>query len=125
MPSKKILYTLCILYYAFITFLSSIPSKEQPSLSFLPQIPHFDKIIHFVLYGLWGALISYSLYRFPQKLFHTKLRIISLFVILFSLAALDEYHQSFVPGRDMDFLDFIADCAGLICFYYFVKKKIK
>lgn len=29
--------------------------------------------------------------------------------------ALDEWHQSFVPGRDADFLDWTADVAGAIC----------
>ena len=31
-----------------------------------------------------------------------------------ALAASDEYHQSFVPGRDASFLDFLTDCLGAL-----------
>jgi len=29
---------------------------------------------------------------------------------------LDEYHQSFVPGRSVDFYDFLADCGGALLY---------
>ncbi len=37
------------------------------------------------------------------------------FVLLFGalFAVSDEIHQSFVPGRDPDFFDWLADCVGI------------
>lgn len=29
---------------------------------------------------------------------------------------LDEYHQSFVPGRSVEFYDFLADCGGALLY---------
>lgn len=29
---------------------------------------------------------------------------------------MDEYHQSFVPGRTVDFYDFLADCGGALLY---------
>ena len=29
---------------------------------------------------------------------------------------LDEYHQGFVPGRSVEFYDFLADCGGALLY---------
>ncbi len=43
-------------------------------------------------------------------------------------AALDEMHQSIVPGRSADFMDMVADSVGLISalgIFYFVRSNRK
>lgn len=74
-----------------------------------PSLPHnSDKIVHFGSYALLGATIAWAsrLQRRPQ------LARWVAFVALF--AALDEWHQQFIPNRRMDTLDWVADVAGAV-----------
>jgi VanZ family protein len=67
-------------------------------------IPHFDKVVHFSVYGLLGVLTCRTR-RGPGWAF--------LAVVLTSLyGASDEWHQSFVPGRTAGVADWIADTLG-------------
>jgi VanZ family protein len=69
-----------------------------------PDVPGIDKVVHFAVYGLlatlvvrlgrgsraaWGAVFLVSLYGF-----------------------LDEWHQSFTPGRSVEVGDWVADTGG-------------
>ena len=91
-------------YLAFIFFLSS---REEPNLN-LP-FPQADKGIHFILYIPLLLLVI----RFLRGNLKKNVLLAS---IIFSLlyAASDEWHQSFVPTRKMDFFDFLADALGIM-----------
>src|SRR5688572_23061678 len=70
-----------------------------------PGIPHLDKVAHFCVYGLLGTLLvrtGVGGRRGPM----IALIIASLYGVT------DEIHQSFVPGRSMEFADWVADTAG-------------
>lgn len=74
-----------------------------------------DKVMHFGAYFLLGALLCYitTSTRLPQRF-----AMIAGVGLLY--AAVDEFTQSFVPGRTSDVKDFFADAAGLftaIAFY--------
>ncbi|MBI4397952.1 MAG: VanZ family protein [Candidatus Omnitrophica bacterium] len=75
-------------------------------------IPNLDKIIHFVLYfplpGLFFLHYRVAWAQRPVSFFFKMAVILSLIY-----AASDEWHQSFVPGRNMDFFDFLADAVGI------------
>ena len=55
-----------------------------------------------------------------------------LILIIPLRGALDEFHQSFVPGRNVDFFDGVTDCfgglVGVVVGYkiisYFLKKRV-
>lgn len=64
---------------------------------------------HFCGYGL-AALIFYVLYRKLQLRFSFLLAVVTIFII----ACLDEYRQSFIPGRTGIFDDVKIDTAGAI-----------
>jgi len=68
-----------------------------------PQIDHFDKVVHFSVYGLLGTLVVRAVGRSRWVL---AVLVVSLF------GASDEWHQSFVPGRSMEFADWVADTLG-------------
>ena len=112
---------LCALaiYCAFIYWLSSKHSIPTPKL-----FPHQDKVFHLGAYFIMGALA----WRFFRN-YWSKNTIIMSCSVLFCLfyGMTDEWHQSFVPGRDADWKDLVADTMGAIIamgFISFVNRKI-
>jgi VanZ family protein len=97
-----------VAYCAAIYALSSLPASKLA----LELFPHADKLIHAVEYGLLGVLVARALGKGTPW----ELRRIEAVVgaILFCLAfgALDEIHQSYVPGRLSEVLDVVADVGG-------------
>ena len=96
---------LCILIFAQ----SSFPSPEQ-----LPRFRYSDKVLHVMAYAVLAFLFSRAL----NSMRRWRNRPGMLF--LFGVAAAtfyglsDEWHQSFVPGRNADFGDVAADFAGAL-----------
>lgn len=83
------------------------------SMSRLPAPPGFltDKHAHVGTYGVLAALLVWGLTdRSPAR---TTWATAAAAVALAALyGASDEWHQSFVPGRDVSALDLAADTAG-------------
>ena len=95
-----------LLYCSLIYWLSSRPSIPTPML-----FEHQDKIHHMGAYFIMGLLAS----RFFNDFFEKKAMwfIASLsFCSLYGMS--DEWHQSFVQGRNSDFFDWIADTFGAL-----------
>ena len=86
--------------------LRSVPSGLR-SLFFVP-----DKLIHFMLYLALGGLLARAKWVSETELWHA-----FLLVAGFGYGAVDEFHQSFVPGRTPDFTDWIADVMGIASGY--------
>lgn len=95
---------LLFLWMTTIFILSAQSSLPAPSL-FEGQ----DKLEHFLAYGLLGVLLSRSL--MPMKV-ETWWRILLITALTTLYGISDEYHQSFVPGRDVSALDVLADGVG-------------
>ncbi len=96
-----------IVYAAAIIAVSSIPNIKTPETDF----PALDKLAHFVEYAVFAFLTFRSFSNLSARISVNLVLILSvLFLSLF--AFLDEYHQSFVPGRQQDYNDFLADCLG-------------
>lgn len=92
-------------YMGLIFYLSS--QSAPPYHLILPS----DKLLHFLEYMLLALLLLRALSKtFPGRLPIT-LGIIA-FIIAVIYAASDEFHQSFVPGRNADALDWLADSFG-------------
>jgi VanZ family protein len=77
-----------------------------------PRLPrHADKVAHFLMYGVGGALAAWA----------GRVRGVGagvgalVFVIL--VGALDEYRQAMLVARHGDVWDWVADTAGAIVFY--------
>ncbi|MFM9032630.1 MAG: VanZ family protein [Opitutaceae bacterium] len=69
-----------------------------------PRITHFDKVVHFSVYGLLGTLACRAM-RGRSKAWWALLAVSAF-------GATDEWHQYFVPGRSSELGDWIADTAG-------------
>ncbi len=96
-----------ILYAGLIFWGSSIPSLPS-NLPFTIK----DKVLHFLEYFIFGILLIRSGLALNWKLtFQALLVVVFLIGILY--AATDEFHQGLVPGRDMNFWDWLADAIGV------------
>jgi VanZ family protein len=71
----------------------------------------FDKLLHATAYA---ALAFFVALMFTPHQWDGRTWKIFLLVVLISASygGLDEFHQSFVPGRDTSFYDWLADLAG-------------
>lgn len=74
--------------------------------------PHDDKVAHFVLYGIMGCALAWG-----RRMAETPVRHWILLAAGWSYGALDEWHQSFVPGRTPDPADFLVDVLGVAAGY--------
>jgi VanZ family protein len=101
-----IVWTVCI----FIA--SSIPTYSMPALS----IFEMDKVIHLAVYFVLAACVftACSHAEAPITLQRHAIAATILFVAVYG--ALDEFHQYFVPGRAVEFFDWVADVSGALSF---------
>ena len=99
-----------LIFWILLIFgLSSIPNISGEKLK-LPS--GSDKVVHFIEYMVF-ALLYY------RGLSHDRKVRKSFFVLLvlmtgFALAALDEYYQRYIPGRDSSVYDIMADLIGVL-----------
>ncbi|GAB4342106.1 MAG: hypothetical protein Kow0099_19380 [Candidatus Abyssubacteria bacterium] len=98
-----------VAYCAFIFYLSSVSS--------FPDIISFeasDKVAHFLLFGVLGAIVSEGLWRAEYRYSALLLLAIpTLFSIVYGLS--DEAHQLFVAERTFALGDMAADGLGAAC----------
>ena len=103
-----------ILYCLFIYIQSDHPSPEQ-----IPIFPYVDKVLHVTAYGIMGILF-YRAYQTLRLKDNIKMLML-LSVVSASLYGIsDEIHQSFVPFRQAEVADAIADMIGAfsgVCLY--------
>jgi len=97
-----------VLYAILIFIVSAIPGQELPQLPFIS----FDKVVHTIEFGLLGILV-FRAFRFPRPVSKPYLATVFLCV---GIAASDELHQLFVPGRYASMADFLCDAIGVIVF---------
>ena len=71
-------------------------------------IPSFDKLAHFCVFGLLATLLFRLL---PPASRNARAAILVILAVsLFGLS--DEIHQSYTPGRYVEFADWVADTLG-------------
>lgn len=102
--------------------------SHQPGDSIhLPEFWNADKLFHLLAYSVLGISIAMRpLFDFWFNRYHLATSktwelpsIKSLSVLVgITYGVLDEFHQSFIPGRQAGLGDFIADTLGVIAGYY-------
>jgi len=125
-PSKKwllIQYWIPVfLYCGIIIYLSSqsYPSRHLPSFLFGLS----DKLVHGVEYGVLGILLYRAFHQTSGTIGSISLAIIC--AVAFGIS--DEIHQWFVPHRQADTWDVLADTLGATLFVFawiFLSKKYR
>jgi VanZ family protein len=93
----------------FIFIQSSFPSPIRE-----PDVPFFDKYLHFIAYAVLGILFlrAYRTLRWGDD----KIKVFLLSILSAGLYGIsDEIHQYFVPGRNADILDAMVNFFGAVC----------
>ncbi len=92
-----------LLWLALVLTLTSIPNPNVPV-----SVAGGDKAAHAIMYGVLAGLVAYAIDLGGRGVG----RLGVAFVGLAALAAADEYHQRFIPGRSASVADWVADVAG-------------
>lgn len=71
-----------------------------------PDIVNFDKLAHFSIFGLLATLVARN--GFVPRRAWLPVVAVSIFGLV------DEWHQSFTPGRRVELDDWVADTLGAI-----------
>lgn len=103
----NIYWIISFLYMGLIFLFSSFPPPMGP-----PSFPFDDKLAHLLAYGLLASLIYFAREK-SRATFHP---IFIPFLIAFLYGLSDEIHQYFVPGREADVFDALANAVGAFVF---------
>jgi VanZ family protein len=84
--------------------LTSLPGSALPQL----PVTFLDKVAHFGLYGVLGALVARAatLSGWPRR------QLVAAWLVVIAGGVLDELHQLFMPGRECSALDWLMDATG-------------
>jgi VanZ family protein len=115
-----LVYVPLVVYWIVLFTATSLPASNLPSVDVSDKIKHFS-----AFFGL-SVLLSLTLLYQGKVLLFKKYFLAAALVICSIYGLLDEFHQSFVPGRNSEFLDWVADflgaAAGVLLVYYLLKK---
>ena len=100
---------LTIIYILIISLLSHTPNDNLPESDI--GFSNIDKIFHFVEFFILGLLIKFSLYE--REISSQKVIVFTTIIFGFSLACIDELHQSFIRGRVCSVEDLVVDFLGI------------
>jgi VanZ family protein len=99
------------LWAVVILALTLSPAPAIPEVKWI-YIPHADKIVHAVLFGVQYILLMHGLVKQPVSAAHSKYVVWSIVIVIF-FGAVTEILQAILPsGRDADVMDWLADCVG-------------
>lgn len=110
------------LFYALLIFVASaIPHIPTP-LGFKGG----DKVVHFLEYGIFSLLLFLAFFNSGKEYMKKNVFVFSIIIgMIYGLS--DEIHQKFVPGRNCDMFDFLADGLGILlvqaAIWFYLKRK--
>ncbi|MDT3739308.1 MAG: VanZ family protein [Candidatus Kapabacteria bacterium] len=121
---KRFLFTLPF-FIAAGTILLLSSQTDVPDLNSV--FVGFDKVLHLVLYFIYGLTIQFMVIgNFPES--SKKKQIIISLAIGVIFGVIDEYYQSFQPGRIPDIVDWAADSIGILIsllFFGLIKRRMQ
>ena len=100
---------LTIIYILIISMLSHTPNDNLPDSDI--GFSNIDKIFHFGEFFILGILIQFSLHE--REISSQKAVVFMTIIFGFSIACIDELHQSFIRGRVCSVEDLLFDFLGI------------
>ncbi len=110
---RFVFYWLPVVLYCLLIYIQS----DKPSPEMIPSYQFVDKLLHFAAYGILGILF-YRAYRTLRIKENIKLLMLLSVVSASLYGVSDEIHQSYVPFREAEVADAIADMIGAIAGVY-------
>ena len=109
-----------IAWAGIIFFASSIPASKLPRMALMVN----DKLIHGIIFFILGLLVYRAFEpRIASPDFDWGRFLIAVSAVVV-YGVLDEFHQSFVPGRTVDIKDAIGGLiSGLVLFISSLRKR--
>lgn len=103
-----------VIWTTLIFFLLIIPSDSFSNKNIIP-FPHVDKLVHFILFGVFAILWDDPL---KEKKYWQRVdkRVIAITLMIMLYGGMLEYLQMFV-GREMDLIDWLADILGILLLF--------
>lgn len=113
MTTTQIRWFLPLSFFIFINYIIFLADTADHNFAFrlIGHIPHGDKLMHGLLYGVMALLLNYGL-RFRTVKFNVQLGAI----IVLTFATIEELSQYFIPSRTFDLGDLAADIIGITVF---------
>lgn len=102
-----------LLWLGAIYFLSAQPKSDIPSFGFWDLL--IKKGAHFLAYGVLAGL-AWRAFADWSRPYHWAM----LLTVLYAMS--DEYHQTFVPGRNGALADVIIDSLGGLAALFILRK---
>lgn len=99
-----------VLWMGVIFFLSTLPESVTPGRGIIS-----DKVCHGAEYFILAFLILFALQRTTRARFFTAFWITLVWAVLYGLS--DEIHQLYVPTRQFDVRDLLADAGGVVLLF--------
>ena len=110
-PPPDALRALCIA--AFMAVLVQLFLLDEPRFVKVLTNMTWDKMCHALAYGSFAMLLWVGVgFRSP----------VGNWLAVVTVGALDEFHQLFVPGRDAEILDVVADAVGAAIVTYILHR---
>ena len=106
--SRKLMRWYMPAVFATVIFATTVLQGSTVASAFV----NLDKLLHVVLYGGMGALVSMALHK-PGRPVSWRAALVAV-IISSAYGALEEYHQSMVPGRMCSGEDELANLAGAV-----------
>ena len=91
---------------AFFILCCSWYLSSQETIEQMPGFWNADKLVHFICFGGFAFWVAFACNIKTAKKWWLPVVIISLYGII------DEFHQSFTPGRETSVLDWLCDTTG-------------
>jgi VanZ family protein len=86
--------------------------SSGPPLPLLGEVPGLDKVAHFLAFSGLGLLACSLFFKLTARRTIPLFSLPLLFVALFGI--IEESYQMFIPGRESDLMDLLADICGAL-----------
>lgn len=102
--NQLVLYSATMALIVILAYARLIPAKLQ-------DIPHYDSIGHFILYGLWGYLFGKV---FHKSVLSTNFRLPQGIIVATAIAIVEETLQQLSPIRNFSLYDLGFGLLGIL-----------